>query len=74
MARVLHLLGGPEPGLALTVIARQAAAGDTVTVALLPGAGAPALPGGLTVRRVPDELSYPALLDLVFEADHVVTW
>lgn len=74
MARVLHLLTGPEPGLALAVIARQADAGDTVTVALLPGTGAFALPGGVTGRRVPDELSYAALLDLVFEADHVLTW
>jgi hypothetical protein len=74
MARVLHLLKGPESGLALTVIARQADAGDTVTVALLPGMGALALPAGVTGYRVPDELSYAALLDLVFEADHVLTW
>jgi len=74
MPRVLHLLKTADPGLAVTVIARQAAAGDAVTVALLPGAGAPALPPGVTAQRVPDELSYPALLDLVFHADHVITW
>lgn len=74
MSRILHLLTGGDVALAVAVIARQAAAGDAVTVALLPGTGAPVLPAGVTARRVPDELSYPALLDLVFEADHVVTW
>jgi len=74
MPRVLHLLTGADPALAVAVIARQASAGDAVTVAVLPGAAAPALPPGVTARRVPDELSYPALLDLVFDADHVVTW
>lgn len=74
MARVLHLLGGGDVALAAAVIARQAADGDSVTVALLPAAAAPALPAGLTARRVPDELSYAALLELVFQADHVVSW
>ena len=74
MRRVLHLLAGGDVALAATVIARQAEAGDAVSVALLPGAAAPALPPRVPVRRVPDELSYPALLDLVFEADQVVTW
>jgi hypothetical protein len=74
MSRVLHLLKGAAPALAVVVIARQAAAGDAVTVALLPGAGTHALPTGVTARRVPDELSYRALLDLVFEVDHVLTW
>lgn len=74
MDRVLHLLKGHDVALAVAVIARQVTAGDAVTVALLPGGGAPTLPPGVTARRVPDELSYRALLDLVFEADHVVTW
>lgn len=74
MARVLHLLGSGDAALAAAVIARQAADGDTVAVALLPGATVPALPRGLAARRVPDELSHAALLELVFQADHVLSW
>jgi len=53
MARVLHLLKGDDPALALAVIAQQQAAGDEIGVALLPGAPAPALPAGVTLQRVP---------------------
>jgi hypothetical protein len=74
MASVLHLLKGDHAELARTVIARQLAAGDTITVGLLPGASAEGWPSGVTVRRVAQELSYPELLELVFAADHVVTW
>jgi hypothetical protein len=73
MARVLHLLKGGDPGPALDVIAQQQAAGDAVTVALLPGAVL-APPAGVTVRRVPDELGWDGLLDAIFEAEQVITW
>ena len=72
MARVLHLLKG-DAALALEMIGQQRAAGDAVTVALLPGA-APAPPAGVSVKRVPDELGWPQLLEAIFEADQVVTW
>jgi hypothetical protein len=74
MGRVLHLLKGGDPTLALAVLAQQQAAGDEITVALLPGAPALALPAGLAVRRVPGELSWEALLERIFEADQVITW
>jgi hypothetical protein len=75
MASALHLLKGTAGGaLATAVIARQLAAGDRVTVALLEGAARPELPPGVAVHRVPEELSYPRLLELVFASDHVVTW
>ena len=73
MARVLHLLKGGDAALAVETIGRQQQAGDTVTVALLPGATA-APPPGVSARRVPDDLSWDALLDAIFEADQVITW
>jgi hypothetical protein len=46
-----------------------------VTVVLLAGAVAPALAPDITVRRLADgDLDYSALLDLIFEADRVITW
>ena len=46
-----------------------------VTVVLLGGAVAPALAPDITVRRLGDgDLDYSALLDLIFEADRVITW
>jgi hypothetical protein len=74
MSRVLHLLKGADASLALAVIAQQHAAGDDVAVALLPGASAPALPSGVTLQRVPDQLSWETLLERIFEADQVITW
>jgi hypothetical protein len=73
MARVLHLLKSPDGALALEVIGQQRAAGDTVTVALLPGATL-APPAGVTARRVPDDLSWDGLLEAIFGADQVMTW
>jgi hypothetical protein len=73
MARVLHLLKGPDP-LALTLIAEQRAANDDVRVALLPGAPDLTLPAGVSRHRVPDDLTWEALLEQIFEADHVITW
>lgn len=74
MARVLHLLKGAHLDLARAAIERALAAGDEVSVALLPGSPAVSLPDGVRAERVPDELSYRALLDLVFASDHVLTW
>jgi hypothetical protein len=74
MGGALHVLKGGDSALALAAIERQLGAGDRVTVALLSGAAAPALPAGVTVHRVPDEWSYERLLEAVFEADHVAAW
>jgi hypothetical protein len=74
MARALHLVKGDDVGLALATVARQLAAGDSVTVVALHGAAVPALPAGATLRRVPDELGYEALLAAIFEADQVIAW
>jgi hypothetical protein len=73
MASVLHLLGHNAPAPALAIIADQIAAGDTVTLAVV-GAVAPVLPPGVTVGRVPADLSWEQLLDLIFAADHVLSW
>jgi hypothetical protein len=74
MARVLHLLKGGDVALALGVVEQQRAAGDDVTVALLPGGSAPPLPSGIALHRVPADLSWEALLERIFEADQVITW
>ena len=73
MARVLHLLKPGDTALALEMIEHQAAAGDLVTVALLPGATATP-PPGIPARRVPNELSWDSLLEEIFEADQVIAW
>ncbi len=74
MASALHLLKGSGVDLALATVASQLAAGDRVTVALLHGAPSPKLPPGVQVRRVPKDLSYEQLLDLIFESDRVTAW
>lgn len=74
MATVLHLLKAADTTLARAAIARGLGAGDRVTVVLLPGATRPELPAAAVVRRVPDELSYERLLELIFESDQVITW
>jgi hypothetical protein len=74
MARTLHLLKENDSSLAAATIARQVAAGDTVSVVTLHGAAVPTLPSGVVVRRVPDELSWDALLQALFEADQVIAW
>jgi hypothetical protein len=73
MPHALHLVRGDHP-VARDVVARQRAAGDTVTVAVLAGAAVPPLPEGVTVHRVPEELSWDRLLALIFAADRVVAW
>ena len=76
MASFLHLLKADSGALAGPVIERnRLEPGARVTVVLLDGAAAPALPAGVTVRRLaPGDLDYAALLDLIFESDHVITW
>jgi hypothetical protein len=74
MARVLHLLTGADPSLALAVIAQQRAAGDEVAVVLLPGAPPVALPAGVAGPRAPEQLSWDAVLERIFEADQVIAW
>jgi hypothetical protein len=74
MAAVLHLLKAADAPLARAAIEHAVATGDRVTVALLPGAGRPDLPAGVTVHRVPDELSYDRLLELIFESAQVIAW
>jgi hypothetical protein len=74
MARALHLLKGEDSDLAAATVARQLATGDTVTVIALHGATIPALPAGVVVRRVPEELSWEQLLEAMFEADQVIAW
>ena len=76
MAGVLHLLKRDSPPLAVPIIdAMRRETASPVTVVLLAGAQAPALPAGVTVRRLaPGDLDYSSLLDLIFEADRVITW
>ena len=72
--RRLHLFKGDHATTAAAIIAPQVAAGDEVTVALLGGVVPPALPADVSIRRVPEDLSYEALAELIFAADAVVTW
>jgi hypothetical protein len=74
MGKALHLIKSEDGGLAAATIARQVTAGDTVTVVALHGAAVPSLPTGILVRRVPDDLSWEALLEAMFEADQVIAW
>ena len=76
MPGVLHLLKPDSASLAVPVIhAMRGEANASVTVVLLPGAVPPALPPGITVRRLaPGDLDYAGLLDLIFEADRVIGW
>ena len=73
MAAVLHLIKGSETALARAVLARNLREGDRVTVVVLPGGAGSGLPG-VTVRSLDGDLSYDQLLELIFEADQVVTW
>ena len=66
MAAVLHLVKGSDTTLARAVLDRNLRAGDRVTVVVLPA--------GVTVRSLDRDLSYAQLLELIFEADQVVTW
>jgi hypothetical protein len=76
MATFLHLLTTDASRLAVPVILenrREPGAG--ITVVLCDGSAAPALPAGITVRRLAEgDLDYASLLELVFAADHVISW
>jgi hypothetical protein len=76
MAAFLHLVKADSAALAGAVIESNLREADArVTVVLLDGAPAPALPAGVAVRRlVAGDLDYEGLLDLIFAHDHVVTW
>ncbi|HEV8142175.1 MAG TPA: hypothetical protein VGQ77_04910 [Methylomirabilota bacterium] len=74
MTHVVHIFKGDHAAEAGAVISPQVAAGDEVTVVLLAGTAPPALPAGVKIQRVPEETSYERLLELIFAADHVVTW
>ena len=74
MARVLHVLKGDHAAEALAVITRAVTAGDQVDVALVGDARTPGLPDGVAVHHVPGDTSYERLVELIFAADHVVTW
>jgi hypothetical protein len=76
MATFLHLLKGDSSSLATSVIeANRSEPGARLTVVLLDDTAAPAFPPDVTVRRLaPDDLDHAGLLDLIFEADRVVTW
>ena len=73
MPSFLHLVKADSPPLAQTVIEENARQpGARVTVVLLNGAQVSPPPGAMIKRLGPD-LDYNALLDLIFESDHVVT-
>jgi hypothetical protein len=63
MAAVLHLLKSHDTTLARAVLDRS-----------LPGGAAAGLPPGVSIRSLDGDLSYGQLLELIFEADQVVTW
>jgi len=74
VTRVLHLLKGDDTELLLNVLAQQQAAGEELTLIRLPGAVTITPPAGVTVLRAPEDLSYEALLERIFQADQVITW
>jgi len=76
MPAFLHVLKGDSAPLAAPVIEANAREpGAKVTVVLLDDATPPSLPSSVTVRRLaPADLDYSALLDLIFQSDHVISW
>ena len=73
MARFLHLLKRDSPIMAGAVVEEnRREAGAEVTVVLLDDATPP--PAHVTIRRLGADLDYPALLELIFASDHVVSW
>ena len=74
MTRILHLLKGDDVELLSSVLAQQHGAGDEITLVRLPGAAPFSPPGNVTVLRVPEDLSYEALLERIFASEQVVTW
>jgi len=80
MPRVLHLLKADFSPAALAVIERQRSeSGTEVVVVLMHGAPAPVLPAGVTSHRLAENgsegsLTHSRLLDLIFQADSVISW
>ena len=75
MPRFLHLLKGDSwPAAGAVIEAHRREPGARVTVVLLDGAPPASLPADVSVRRLGNDLDYSGLLDLIFAADHVVTW
>jgi hypothetical protein len=76
MAAFLHLLKRDSPPLARSIIAAHGREAEArVTVVMLDDTDAPDVPAGIAVRRLAaGDLDFNALLDLIFEADHVLTW
>ena len=73
MARFLHLLKRDSPVMAGAVVEEnRREAGAEVTVVLLDDATPP--PAHVTIRRLGADLDYPALLELIFASDHIVSW
>ena len=75
MAAVLHLLKGDDTELAAE--RRRPAAGrrrSTSRWSVLPGAATLTPPAGVDGAARLDDLPTTALLELIFEADQVVTW
>ncbi len=76
MRRHLHLLRSDSSVLAGAAIEADAVRPDAVvTVVLLDETPPPRLPGTARVLALGrDGVDYAALLDLIFESDHVVSW
>ena len=80
MPRVLHLLKADSSAAALPVIERQSReSGTLVTVVLIHGAPTPIVPPGVSIHRIAENgsegsLTYSQLLDLIFQADSVISW
>lgn len=76
MPRHLHLLRSDSAGVAGPAIEAGAARPDTeITVVLLDDAPPPHLPAAARVLTLgAGGLDYAALLDLIFQSDHVVSW
>ena len=80
MKRLLHLVVNPATEHALEAIALQAQGPHTrVTVVLGPAVPTPRLPEGVEAYRLEEPDGLPAidhatLLELIFDADTVITW
>jgi len=75
MAKFLHLLRTDSAAVAAPVIeGHRQAPGSEVTVVLLDSATLSRLPPGVALRRLGADLDYAALLDLIFQSDHVISW
>ena len=76
MPRHLHLVKSDSSGLAGPAIEADAARPDTeVIVVLLDDAPPPRLPAAARVLTLgAGSLDYAALLELIFQSDHVVSW